>query len=712
MPSGTPAVQGELFYGVKGCVPAFHFLDQESGKPFLMFDPRAAQEIEKRLSKEGEPLLKGGSSYSNIFTGGAEESHFCVNGGEWPRLLKAFNPWMWFLIFVFHLNIFIRTIVLMALEIVIGLADFLRVVLGGKKIEIEFAFILVRALVCVMLRELVIIGAKIDIARGLPVIHLNFGGYDEQAHRRGPSSKFAHWSLRGIDDGIKRVWKEARLADRRDYDVWIYSDHGQEEAVPYENESGKSIQAAISGIFGASTASLKARRRFYLSHNKSFEYTSPKAIVLGLGPIAHIYPSALLDAEETERIITALLTTAQIPVVLIPRGTGEVEAHTLRGKFMLPENAGEILGGEHPFLKEATQDLMALCHHPSAGKIILSGWRHGGKTLIFSGENGSHGGYGPEETQAFALLPPDAPLNVQGRAYLRPRDLREAVFRHLGRTSGEGSKLSPQVKQILRVMTYNVHGCVGLDGKTSPERIARVIARQNVDVVALQEVDVGRDRSGMIDQAESIARKLGMSAHFHPSFFLKEGQYGNAILSRYPLKIIRKEALPRLRTRSLFEPRAALWVEMDVNGVPVNLINSHLSLWPAERGLQTEALLGPDWAGSTACRGPVILCGDFNADPRSVAYKRLGGKFRDAQLLLDSHKPRKTWFSPYPLSRIDHFFVSQGLHVLSITVPATELDRMASDHLPLVVDLKLISRELPGSPHEEFLPLSGTKRGN
>jgi endonuclease/exonuclease/phosphatase family metal-dependent hydrolase len=705
MPSGTPAVQGELFYGVKGCVPAFNFLDKESGQPFLLFDPVAAQAIEERISKDHEPLLKGGSSYANIFKGGAGESPFCVNGGGWPRLLKVFNPFMWILIFIFHLDIFFRTVALFLLELVIGIGDFIRGIFGGKRIEIEFVFILVRALVCVLLRELVIMGAKIDIVRGLPIIHMNLGGYDEQAHRRGPSSKFAHWSLRGIDEGIKRVWKEARFAERRDYDIWIYSDHGQEDAVPYEKECGKSIQAAISEIFGASAASGKARRRFYLSHDKSFEYTSPKAVVLGMGPIAHIYPSAAMDPEETERIIAALLMTAKIPVVLTPKGDGQAEARTLKGKFMLPEEAHEILGKDHPFLKEAAEDLVTLCHHPSAGKIIIAGWYQGIHPIIFSGENGSHGGYGPEETKAFALLPPDVPLDSQGREYLRPLDLREAALRHLGRTAGLISG-APQVRKTLRVMTYNVHGCVGLDGKISPERIARVIARHGVDVVALQEIDVGRDRSGKIDQAESIARKLGMIAHFHPSFVLKEGQYGNAVISRYPLKIIRKDALPRLKSHGVFEPRAALWVEMDVDGVKVNLINSHLSLWPAERLAQTEALLGPDWAGSAACQGPLILCGDFNSNPRSMVYKRMGGKLRDAQLLLDSHKPHSTWLATHPFSRIDHFFVSPDIGVMGITVPATELDRIASDHLPLIVELKVVSNREPetsgtGSPGKQ-----------
>src|SRR3989338_45197 len=83
MPSNTPAVQGELFYGVKGCVPAFNFVDKQSGETFVMFNPKCALEIEARLSEGTEPLLKGGSSYANIFKGGTEESHYCAAGGGW-----------------------------------------------------------------------------------------------------------------------------------------------------------------------------------------------------------------------------------------------------------------------------------------------------------------------------------------------------------------------------------------------------------------------------------------------------------------------------------------------------------------------------------------------------------------------------------------------------------------------------------------------------
>ena len=77
VPTSTPAIQGELFYGVKRVVPAFSFLDRQNKKIMRMFESDACAHVEKILAQSDPGLLKGGSSYSNIFTGGAEESHFC-----------------------------------------------------------------------------------------------------------------------------------------------------------------------------------------------------------------------------------------------------------------------------------------------------------------------------------------------------------------------------------------------------------------------------------------------------------------------------------------------------------------------------------------------------------------------------------------------------------------------------------------------------------
>src|SRR5690606_25634562 len=141
-------------------------------------------------------------------------------------------------------------------------------------------------------------------------------------------------------------------------------------------------------------------------------------------------------------------------------------------------------------------DLLRLCEHPDAGDFVLLGWRAGVVPLTFATENGAHAGASPEETSGFALLPEDAPLAARGHPYLRALDLRAAALRHLGRPAGQPAgtlRRRPAARaETLRVMTYNVHSCIGMDGKLDPERIARVIARARPDVVALQELDVGR----------------------------------------------------------------------------------------------------------------------------------------------------------------------------------------------------------------------------
>src|SRR5450631_1348942 len=83
VPSNTPAVQGELFYGIKSCVPAFSFVDHKTGKPIKMNESAYVASLEVELKKQGSGLLEGGSSYSNIFAGGAEEAHCCWGKMGW-----------------------------------------------------------------------------------------------------------------------------------------------------------------------------------------------------------------------------------------------------------------------------------------------------------------------------------------------------------------------------------------------------------------------------------------------------------------------------------------------------------------------------------------------------------------------------------------------------------------------------------------------------
>lgn len=242
---------------------------------------------------------------------------------------------------------------------------------------------------------------------------------------------------------------------------------------------------------------------------------------------------------------------------------------------------------------------------------------------------------------------------------------------------------------MLRIVTYNVHRCVGLDGLLSPERIAEVIASCQADIVALQELDVRRARTGCVDQAHLIARELNMEMHFHPALRVLEELYGDAILSTRPLRMVKAGALPRMRRWPNLEPRGALWSSIDIGGTNLQVINTHLGLFAPERLPQVDALLGTEWLGRHICGDPVILLGDFNAGPLSRTYRSLASKFRDAQKVPHFARRQATFPARAPFRCIDHVFVNHHIEVYSASVVRSPLARVASDHLPLVVDFQI-----------------------
>ncbi|NNG03041.1 MAG: oxidoreductase, partial [Inquilinus sp.] len=430
LPSSTPAVQGELFYGVKVAVPAFSFRAEKDGEIVRMWEPATADAVERRLGDQGTALLAGGSSYSNIYAGGAAEAHFCPSRMGWGDLLRGANPLAVAVLGLANAYSLVRAMALLVVEAALAPIDFVKGFVGGYNLRRELRFVPTRVGICVLLRELVTIGAKIDVARGLPIVHLNLLGYDEQAHRRGPGSGFAHWALKGIDDAVSRIWRAAKRSKRRDYEVWIYSDHGQEACQPYASVTGRDIETTVAALLhgpaeatppgGAGQYGVQSHRIRVLSANDRWQRWLPTygaapveadrlAEVAAMGPIAHLYLRRTVVREELVALAERLAAAESVPLVLAPSVAGQADAWTAEGRFTLPDETASVMGREHPHLASIGDDLVALAHHPQAGDLILCGWRHGSGPISFAVENGAHGGAGPEETAGFALLPEDAP---------------------------------------------------------------------------------------------------------------------------------------------------------------------------------------------------------------------------------------------------------------------------------------------------------------
>jgi endonuclease/exonuclease/phosphatase family metal-dependent hydrolase len=252
----------------------------------------------------------------------------------------------------------------------------------------------------------------------------------------------------------------------------------------------------------------------------------------------------------------------------------------------------------------------------------------------------------------------------------------------------------------LRLMTYNVHRCVGTDRKLDVERVAEVIAAEKPDVVALQELDVRRARTRGVDQAHRLAELLKMTSHFHPAMTVEEELYGDAILTALPERKVKAEGLPLYTRIPGLEPRGAIWITVEVGGAPVQIINTHLGLVPQEQKRQAAALLGEQWMAHEAWKAPGILLGDFNATPYSATYRLLRAALRDAQAPSATWRgtPTATFPSSFPFMRIDHVFLTKGLETVGVSSPYGPLARAASDHLPLVVDLEISPADDPAAP--------------
>ena len=236
-------------------------------------------------------------------------------------------------------------------------------------------------------------------------------------------------------------------------------------------------------------------------------------------------------------------------------------------------------------------------------------------------------------------------------------------------------------------MSYNVHSCIGMDGRVSPRRIARVIAQQAPDLVALQELDHGRLRSRGENQASAIAEQLGYHVTFLATIIRGAERYGHAVLSRWPIKTVKVAELPTNSFGIWPEPRGALWSRVSLGDLPINVVTTHLGLSARERLAQMQTLLGPEWLGPVLDSQPIVLCGDFNLPPGTAPYRLAADRLHD--VASDWSEALYTFISTRPFARIDHIFVSDHFVIERAAVIRNYLTRVSSDHLPLLADLRV-----------------------
>jgi endonuclease/exonuclease/phosphatase family metal-dependent hydrolase len=236
----------------------------------------------------------------------------------------------------------------------------------------------------------------------------------------------------------------------------------------------------------------------------------------------------------------------------------------------------------------------------------------------------------------------------------------------------------------LRILSYNIHHGEGLDGKLDLERIAGIIRAAEPDLVALQEVDRNTGRSGQVDQPAELGRLTGMQVAFGRNIPYGGGEYGNAVLSRWPIKRQENHPLPSLGPS---ERRGVLEVEVELdNKRPIVFFATHLDHRPDDR----ERVASAEAINRLVAESKIplaILAGDLNAVPESPAL----GIFRSVWTVPvdpnSQNEPLLTSPAAKPRRQIDYILLRPpGWKVVEVRVLE---EPVASDHRPLLATVEL-----------------------
>jgi endonuclease/exonuclease/phosphatase family metal-dependent hydrolase len=235
--------------------------------------------------------------------------------------------------------------------------------------------------------------------------------------------------------------------------------------------------------------------------------------------------------------------------------------------------------------------------------------------------------------------------------------------------------------RTVRVATYNIHRCRGMDARTSPQRIASVIAGLDADVVALQEVvGASQRRPG---QAAELGAALGMGWVMAPTRHLRGALFGNVVLTRFP---VRQQIQYDLSWKTC-EPRGAQRVDVSVDEhLVLHVYNVHLGTSLGERRVQADKVA--TFVHDNRTHGPSVVLGDFNEWARGLATDILSARLESVDLTRYLRR-RRTYPGLFPFLHLDHIYYKGKVEVEHVELVRTRQALMASDHLPLVADLKL-----------------------
>jgi hypothetical protein len=453
-PSDTAAIQCSLMYGSKKDVPGFYWYNRSKGRPIICSWPLDMADVERDNAEGRAGLFRHGSVYMGMAAGGAQRAAFTTSAlgrtsfppkltGIDVFLLLVLNPWR-----------LMRAAGLTVAEVFIELYEQAVGRLKRRYVAPEGIFPLTRAFTHVLFRELTTLGIRLDIYRGVPAIYANYIGYDEVAHHLGPRSTAAYRSLRALDRQIRDVKKAIDLVALRPYDLYVMSDHGMTESLPFHHLYGQTLGQFIAGhgVNPPAASELDTRPYKDLATLQQVEELSAE-----IGPKTSGFTSFMVDramrlamrigtgplqaglAEDKGSPVLAIYSSALANVYFMQanRRLGVADVQEMAPGLLeaLTHHPGIgiilirdadcthlLLGGVHVVLEGAREEqleflrpfddphilrdqLIRLARMPSGGDLMVFGAYDGHSVVNFEDHGGAHGGVGGVQMFPFFIAP-------------------------------------------------------------------------------------------------------------------------------------------------------------------------------------------------------------------------------------------------------------------------------------------------------------------
>jgi hypothetical protein len=468
LPSTTPASQAGILYGNNWDIPGFRWYDKGTQSSVMCKLPGAVRAIQERISTGRAGLLRGGSSYTNMFDGDARLALFTLSALGRDRLFENVRGLGFLILFGLGPMRVLRVIGLSLWTWLVYVVKRFVAMWVPSKPHFTFLGPLWEIFNNVIFREVATFSVMLDIYRGMPAIYASYTGYDEIAHHFGADSREAFRALRGLDKQIRQIDRIRQLYMRREYDLYVLSDHGMTPSAPFRRAFGQTLQQFIAAHTGQdvhveensreSEGFPEARAHFLLDEIRGLEARPHRALsarllratrqrleerllaealdaewdlsrrddiaVRNSGSLSHVYLNVTtrpMDLSEVALLYPTLLESLvdhEGIGLVVGREGGDVVIAGRSGTLWVG-SATQRLEGQHPLADLpdpdwASEQVARVTRFPHAGDLILLGAWDGHRVVSFEEQVASHGGLGGPQDSPFIAFPPRERLAARG----------------------------------------------------------------------------------------------------------------------------------------------------------------------------------------------------------------------------------------------------------------------------------------------------------